>query len=174
MMDGIKGMARTTNRLTDLRVRREKAPGLYHDGRGLYLQVIATGAKSWVFRYMLRGRAREMGLGSYPDVALADARTKAKEARNLRADGIDPIEARRAKKAVQALAEAKSLTFDECCDGYAGDDQTGWGIHHKQGRTNSIRGFVTPVLGKLSAAKADTPVRLNELEPILTNKHEKA
>ncbi len=167
-------MDRDKGRLTDLKVRREKEPGLHHDGRGLYLQVTATGAKSWVLRYMLRGKAREMGLGSYDDVGLADARAKAKEARNLRADGIDPIEARRAKKAAQALAEAKSQTFDECCDGYVGDHQTGWGIHHKQGWTNSIRDFVTPVLGKLSVAKVDTALVLKVLKPIWTTKHETA
>jgi integrase len=167
-------MGRTPNRLTDLRVRREKAPGLYHDGRGLYLQVIATGAKSWVFRYMLRGRAREMGLGSYPDVALADARTKAKEARNLRTDGIDPIEARRAKKAVQALAEAKSLTFDECCDGYVADHKAGWGRQHEQGWINSIRDYVTPVFGKLPVTAVDTALVLKVLKPIWTTKHETA
>src|SRR6266436_3337487 len=134
-------MDRDKGRLTDLKVRREKEPGLHHDGRGLYLQVTATGAKSWVLRYMLRGKAREMGLGSYDDVGLADA---------------------------------KSLTFDECCDGYVGDHQTGWGIHHKQGWTNSIRDFVTPVLGKLSVAKVDTALVLKVLMPIWTTKHETA
>jgi len=89
-------MARSINRLTDLKVRREKAPGLYHDGGGLYLQVTASGAKSWVLRYMLRGKAREMGLGSVALVSLADARTRAVEARRLCLDGIDPIDQRKA------------------------------------------------------------------------------
>src|SRR5258708_7902536 len=98
-----------TDRLTDLGIRNQKKAGLYHDGRGLYLQVTSTGAKTWVFRYMLRGRAREMGLGSYPDdVSLAEARDKAKEVGKLRKRGIDPIEHRKAERAAQAVAEAKT------------------------------------------------------------------
>src|SRR5258708_28792636 len=132
-------MARSINRLTDLRVRREKAPGLYPDGRGLYLQVTSTGGKSWVFRYMLRRKAREMGLGSFLDVSLAEARDAADEARKLRRQGIDPIEAKRAKTAAQAVAGAKALTFDECCDGYVADHKTGWGSMHTRVWTNSLK-----------------------------------
>src|SRR5258708_29476164 len=106
-------MARSINRLTDLRVRREKAPGLYPDGRGLYLQVTSTGGKSWVFRYMLRRKAREMGLGSFLDVSLAEARDAADEARKLRRQGIDPIEAKRAKPAGRGGRGAKALTLSQ-------------------------------------------------------------
>jgi integrase len=167
-------MARKIDRLTDLRVRREKAPGLYPDGRGLYLQVTSTGGKSWVFRYMLRRKAREMGLGSFLDVSLAEARDSADEARKLRKQGIDPIEARRAKTAAQAVAEAKVLTFDECCDGYVADHKTGWGSMHTRVWTNSIRDYVTPVFGKLPVAAVDTAVVLKVLKPIWTTKHETA
>ena len=73
---------------------RAKAKGLYPDGGGLYLQVSASGAKSWVYRYMLLRRSREMGLGSLLAIGLSDARKKAAEARRLRAEGIDPIEQR--------------------------------------------------------------------------------
>ena len=167
-------MARSINRLTDLRVRREKAPGLYPDGRGLYLQVTSTGGKSWVFRYMLRRKAREMGLGSFLDVSLAEARDAADEARKLRRQGIDPIEAKRAKTAAQAVAGAKALTFDECCDGYVADHKTGWGSMHTRVWTNSIRDYVTPVFGKLPVAAVDTALVLKVLKPIWTTKHETA
>ena len=59
-----KNMARVIGRLTALKVSRAIKPGMYADGGGLYLQVTGTGAKSWIYRYMLRGREREMGLGS--------------------------------------------------------------------------------------------------------------
>jgi integrase len=167
-------MARQTERLTDLKVRREKKPGHYPDGRGLYLQVTGTGGKSWVLRYMLRGKAREMGLGSYPDVSLADARTKASGARNLRAEGIDPIEARHAKKAEQAAADARIQTFNECCDGYVADHEKGWGSHHRQVWVNSIRDYVIPVFGGLPVAKVDPAIVLKVLRPIWTTKHETA
>ena len=98
-------------RLTSLKVTRvANQPGLYADGGGLYLQVTAGGA-SWIYRYMLRGRAREMGLGPLALFGLQEARTKAMEARQLRHAGIDPIEARRAARAQTKLEAAKAITF---------------------------------------------------------------
>ena len=69
-------MAKTKG-LTQIGVQRLKETGLHSDGLGLYLFVKPTGAKSWVLRYMLNGRARAMGLGGYPDITLAAAREKA-------------------------------------------------------------------------------------------------
>lgn len=57
-------MPKRATSLTALQVRRMAAPGLYADGNGLYLQVTKTGAKSWIYRYQLHGRRRDMGLGS--------------------------------------------------------------------------------------------------------------
>jgi len=61
---------------------------MYPDGAGLYLQVTGEGAKSWILRYSLRGKAREMGLGSFRKVSLADARRKAAECRVSRASPV--------------------------------------------------------------------------------------
>src|ERR1700688_2859570 len=90
-------------KLSALKVAREKRPGLYGDGGGLYLQIADRGSKSWVFRYWiaardpasgnvvrdpitnkLKGRVREMGLGSCITVSLAEARDRALECRKLR------------------------------------------------------------------------------------------
>lgn len=90
-------MARGVNRLSARFVATVKGVGkqkLYADGGGLYLQVSATGAKAWLLRYTLRGRAREMGLGSAAVFGLQEARERALAQRKLLADGIDPIEAR--------------------------------------------------------------------------------
>src|SRR5215831_9165212 len=102
-------MARTTGRLTALKVEKAKQPGMYADG-GLYLQVTKGGA-SWIYRYMLAGRAREMGLGPLALFGLSEARAKALDARRLRHDGIDPIEARRAARQQARLDAAKAMTF---------------------------------------------------------------
>ena len=112
------------DRLTALKVKRIKAPGMYADGGGLYLQATINGAdgepaKSWIYRYMLHGRAREMGLGPFSAISLQEARTRASTARKLRHDGIDPIEARRAERARTALDGAKAKTFKECAEKYA-------------------------------------------------------
>ena len=69
-------MARRIDRLTDRTIKAKKEKGYYADGDGLYLQISATGAKSWIFRFKRDGKARDMGLGSFPAVSLAEARQK--------------------------------------------------------------------------------------------------
>ena len=95
-------MARATNRLSAVEVRRIGPKGMYHDGGGLYLQVSAGGAKSWIFRFMHDGRPREMGLGPVHAIPLAEARKRAAECHRMRIDGIDPIEARSANAAARS------------------------------------------------------------------------
>ena len=92
---GVAGMPKTVEKLTALRISRKLAAGMYADGSGLYLQVTGTGAKSWIYRFSLRDKPREMGLGSLNSVSLADARGEAERCRGLRQRGLDPIEARR-------------------------------------------------------------------------------
>src|ERR1700680_2372268 len=95
-----------TGRLTALKVAKGKRPGMYGDGGGLYLRVTREGAKNWVFRFMLTGRPRWMGLGPLTDYGLAEARGRALEARRLRREGIDPIEARRTERMRKRLEAA--------------------------------------------------------------------
>ena len=78
--------------------------GLYGDGGGLYLQVSDRKTKSWVFRFMIAGHARKMGLGDFDRVTLAQARQKAADAHLLALDGIDPIADRAARKAALKAA----------------------------------------------------------------------
>src|SRR5438874_8571940 len=97
-------MARRSAVLTARRVQTEAQPGLYADGGGLYLQVAPTGAKTWIYRYQIRGRRRDMGLGSASLFSLAEAREKAFTARRQVAEGVDPIEQRRQIAAARAIA----------------------------------------------------------------------
>lgn len=102
-------MALTLNKLSDVSVKAAKKPGRYSDGGGLYLNVAATGSKSWVFMWKptdAKSR-REMGLGAYPTVGLARARSKAADCRTAVDEGRDPI----AEKAKEA-----EPTFGECAD----------------------------------------------------------
>jgi len=119
-------MARTIGKLTALRVDKAKAPGMYGDGGGLYLRVTDDGAKNWVFRFMLNGRARWMGIGPLHAVNLAEARKRAGEHRLQRHDGIDPIEARRAERLKALLEAAKAITFKECAEAYIKGRRAVW------------------------------------------------
>jgi hypothetical protein len=102
----VEHMARHINKLSALAVSKAKKEGLYPDGGNLYLQVTDTGAKSWLFRYMINGKARTMGLGSFNAVTLTDARERALECRKLLSLKIDPIEARKASNAKTRLEAA--------------------------------------------------------------------
>ena len=64
-------------KLTNTAIRGDLARGKYGDGDCLWLIVSPTGAKRWAFRYKLDGRDNAMGLGPYPEVSLAKARTEA-------------------------------------------------------------------------------------------------
>lgn len=90
-----RGSSRKASRLSALGVAAATRPGYYCDGAGLYLLVSDSGTKSWVFRFTLNGRKREMGLGAVALVGLAEARDAAHEQRKLLRNKVDPIEARR-------------------------------------------------------------------------------
>src|ERR1700687_6469992 len=107
--------------LTARQVETSKKPGMFADGGGLYLQVVASGARTWIFRFRPRGgRRRDRGLGSADryGLSLADAREKVRAVRKLVGEGIDPIEQRRAERQAKALEAAKVMTFRQCAAGY--------------------------------------------------------
>src|ERR1700757_2009689 len=140
-------MARTMGRLTALKVERAKE-GMHCDGGGLYLQVVEGGA-SWVYRYMLNGRAREMGLGPRALVSLAEARQKAMDARRLcRISGVDPIEHRRAVRVQAQLDAAKVITFKQAADQFIASHEAGWSnTKHRDQWRNTLAQHVHPAIG---------------------------
>jgi integrase len=168
-------MARTLERLTAVAVSRAKEPGYYPDGGGMYLQVTSSGAKSWVYRFMLAGKAREMGLGPLPDTNLSQARAKALEARKLRRDGIDPIEHRKAARAAASLDAAKAITFKECAARYIASHKKGWRTEkHACLWTNTLATYAESVLSALPVQSIDTGLVMRILEPIWAEKAETA
>ncbi len=99
--------------LTPRDVDKAETRGLYGDGDGLYLAVAKGGSKSWIYRYQMDGRRRDLGLGGYPAVTLAQARIRRDEARKLvRLEGIDPLAVRhRQKAAVAAQSEIAAAAW---------------------------------------------------------------
>ena len=168
-------MARTIGKLTALAVDRAKRRGYYGDGGGLFLQVSASGAKSWVFRFKEFGRLREMGLGPTHTVSLAEARQKALECRKLRLDGCDPIEIRKAGRAQARLDAAKAMTFKECAESYIASHKAGWrNPKHAAQWPATLGTYVYPVFGGLPVQAVDVGLVMRALEPIWTAKPETA
>ena len=160
-------VTRTLNRLSALKVARAKQPGMYADGGGLYLRVAEGGSKQWVFRYAAGTRDRDMGLGPVHTLTLPEAREKAREARLLRLDGIDPIEAKRARIAALRAADARAMTFKQCAEGFIKDNEASWtSARHRQEWVGSLVRLVYPTLGSLPVAAIDTPLVLKVLKPI--------
>jgi integrase len=161
--------------LTSLQVNAARAQGYYGDGSGLYLQVSKYGTRSWVFRFTLGGKSREMGLGSLNTFTLKEARERARECRQLLAEGVDPIEARQKKRDQIRVAAAKRITFEKAAERYIATHATSWrnGKHRAQWKA-TLRTYAFPVMGKLPVDAIDLPHILRVLEPIWTTKTETA
>jgi integrase len=168
-------VARILGRLTALKVARASKPGMHPDGGGLYLQVTGVGAKSWVYRFSLRGKSREMGLGSLSAVSLVDARAKAAECRRLRQEGVDPIDARKTTRAQFAFDAAKALTFKDAASAYIASHRTGWrNQKHAAQWESTLKTYAEPIIGSVSVQAIDTALVLKVLEPTWNTKPETA
>jgi integrase len=156
------------HRLTGADLKR-KAPGMYADGGGLYLQVTAGKNhtnRSWCFRYTTGGRTREMGLGSAHTVGLAAARSEALEARQMRLKGLDPIEERRAKRNASAASDARSITFAECSDRYIEAHRAGWRSAKHAAQWPATLKVASETFGTLPVRAIDTALVMKVIEPI--------
>jgi integrase len=161
--------------LTVKEVAAINRPGTWRASTNLYVQVGDTGTKAWLFRYTRGGRAHGMGLGSLDLVTLAEARDKALLCRKLLLDGIDPLEARRSKRAEALLAATAILTFRDCARRYIEAHAKGWrnGKHRQQWR-NTLETYAYPVVGDLPVAAIDTGLIMQIIEPLWTTKTETA
>ena len=165
-------MSRAIHKLTPERAKQKSTKqGLYGDGGGLYLCVTSKTAASWVFRFMLKGKAREMGLGSYPEVSLDAARELARDARKVKTEGRDPIEVRAAGRASLALLGANTLTFRQCAERYVTAQRENWtNSKHATQWMGSLETHVMPTLGPVSVAEVDRALVIRVLEPIWKTK----
>jgi integrase len=166
-----------THMLTAKRVERTRKPGRYRCGlvKGLLLQISANGAKSWVLRYERYGRERMMGLGSASEFSLKEARERARQARQLLADGVDPLASKHAAREAAKLAEQSRVTFAEAARRYLDQNESKWrSAGHREQFLNSLQTFAFPALGSLDIAAIATADVLRILDPIWKTKTETA
>ena len=140
--------------------------GRHGDGRGLFLYVKPTLARSWVLRYQVQGRRHDLGLGAYPDVTLAMARQRATDARRLILDGDDPIAKRR---------QAQPKTFKDAALELIESKRSGWkNAKHSAQWTSTLEAYVFPTLGPMQVTKIATADVVGALKPIWSQKPETA
>jgi integrase len=164
--------------LTALEVAKLAKPGKHKDGGGLYLQVTTGKAgrvkKSWLLRFIspTTGKERSQGLGTYPQVSLAEVRKRAHKRRLLIDGGIDPIEE---GKRQNAAASACRPTFDDCARDYIAAHEAAWrnGKHRSQW-TNTLAAYASPVFGSLPVDAITTEHVLAALRPTWTTRQETA
>lgn len=168
-------MAKKTNKLTTLQVKKTSTYGFYPDGNGLYLQVSKTGSKSWVFRYELNGKDRRQGLGSVTDLSLNEARIAAGESRRLRLEGKDPIDEKKKIAAAARVISAKEMTFKTCATTFIDSHKAGWtNEKHINQWTNTLTTYAYPTIGHLPVRDVDISLIMRILEPIWLTKTETA
>jgi integrase len=159
--------------LTAKRVERTKTPGRYRCGlvKGLLLQISESGAKSWVLRYELNGRERMMGLGSAADFTLKEARERARAARQLLADGHDPLDAKREARAAAKAAAANALTFRVAAQRYFDQHEAKCkSASHRDQFLASLRAYAFPQFGDMDVAAIALADVLRAIEPIWITK----
>lgn len=176
--------------LTPLQVKNA-SPGRHTDGDGLHLLVKKSGARSWVYRFMLDGKARDVGLSRCPEaieilrktnteeLTLAQARDVAAIYRMKVRAGIDPLAARtEAAAAAEAERHAKlsaSVTFKSIAETFITNREGGWkNPKHRQQWRNTLSTYVFPVIGDMPVGDIETPHVLKIIEPMWGEKAETA
>jgi len=144
-----------------------KEPGRYAVGDGAYFQISKWRTRSWIFRYERFGKAHNMGLGPYPLISLADARAKARNAKRMLLDGIDPLQTKRKARTDALLQIARNKTFKECAEQYIATHDSDWSNPKSRAAwISTFKNYVYPKIGALPVAEIDTAIVLGILEPL--------
>jgi len=170
-------MPKKAEELGALAVSRLKKPGVHAVGgiAGLMLQIEPSGGRSWILRATIGSKRRDMGLGGYPDVTLADARRAAADARDRIRKGFDPIEEAKTARILLKRAQANAITFKDAAKAYIETHEAGWSSakHGNQWR-NSLATHVEPHVGDMLVRDIELTHVLSFLEPIWRTKTETA
>jgi integrase len=166
-------MARTRNKLTARTVASLSKPGKYSDGGGLYLRIDGEGAparRRWIMRFVARNRTREMGLGGYPEISLADARKARDAAEKTFQAGQDPI----AERERSRLAQIGKPTFAQVADALIEAKSPEWrNEKHRAQWAMTLREYAAPLRSR-PVDEIDTDAVLLALRPIWRSKPETA
>lgn len=171
-------------KLTAKQIENLTVPKSYVDGNGLMLVVRANGSKSWILRYQIDGRRRDMGIGPYPEISLKEARLLAADQKGLLLKGVDPIAAREEtiaeKQALKEAEEASKVSFAVVAEEYIDAHKVKWKTKtDKPSKTemqwrSSLATYAYPYIGNTAPADITTEDILKVLKPIWYTKPETA
>lgn len=161
--------------LTDKKVAALKEDGRYAVGGapGLHLRV-SGGHRGWVLRVLVGNQRRDIGLGAYPEVSLAEARERAKDIRKAIRQGEVPITPTEAKKRIIATQKGVK-TFKQCAQEFIDSNGAVWkNPKHRQQWQNTFRDYVFPRIGSLPVGEIKLEHVKSCLTPIWYEKNETA
>ena len=162
-------------KLTALQAKAISEPGRHGDGDGLYLNVAAAGSKSWVQRIVIEGRRRDIGLGSFPTVSLAQARSLAAGNRAAVAEGRNPLAEKHETKAATRKGTPSVPTFAQASLQVIELRRPTWSNpKHAVQWTSTLKTYAFPVIGDITVDSITAADALAVLEPIWTVKPETA
>ena len=157
----LNGMPKIAKELSALEVKRLSRPGWHAVGgvSGLLLQIREPSQigsplpRSWILRLRIAGQRQLMGLGSYPQVPLADAREMARKLSMEAKGGVNILARKRAQRSALISAAAKSKTFRECAEAYMEAHATDYtNDKHRKQWSSTLEAYAYPVIGKLLVA----------------------
>lgn len=164
-------MAKRATELGAIAVKNLTERGRHYVGGdgaiGLALQVAPGGSRSWILRTTVQSKRRDIGLGGYPDVPLAEARNAAKLMRAKIRAGIDPVQERLAARSAALAKDSSSITFQAASSKYIAAQELAWkNAKHRQQWANTLETYAYPVIGKMLVSDIKMAHVLQVLEPI--------
>jgi integrase len=142
-------------------------PGRHTDGQGMHLYVRADGQASWILRFRLHDRQRDMALGGYPAVSLREARDLAYSARLKVREGIDPILERQRELQAATVAAGLDHSFKAATEGLIEAREATWrNDKHKWQWRQTLETHAFPILGKMQVQDIETDHVLRVLRPL--------
>lgn len=171
-------MPKRASILTAKEVKALTGTGFFAVGgvAGLSISINGRGGKSWVLRTTINGKRHDLGLGSYAEVSLAEARDQARRLRSDIRNGIDPMAAKRDQKLARKQETARSKSFREVAEAYfeSGKLDQISNIKARQQWPSTLRTYAFPIIGDKRLSDL-TPLDVKAvLDPIWTSKPETA
>ncbi len=174
------GMPKIAKELSALEVKRLTRPGWHAVGgvAGLLLQIRPPAQegqpipRSWILRLRVAGRRQPIGLGSYPQVSLAEAREQARKLSLEAKGGVNLVARKRAQRSALIAAASKNKTFKECAEAYMEAHATDYtNEKHRKQWSSTLDAYAYPVIGSMLVADVTMRHVLDVLQQNTTHRN---